>query len=561
VHLVVAVLAAAYLPRRPTETVLYGLVRENLRSFLAHAREHYEGGLPRYVESELRAYLKCGVFAEGFTRAHCGSCGHDLLVAFSCKSRSACPSCAGRRMANTGAAIMDRVLPDVPVRQYVLSLPHELRRLAARTADVLTALGRIFVDAVFARYRGRAKDEGVADAQCGAINFVQRFGSSVNLHVHFHLVVIDGVFTRDAQGGVRFHPARPPLREELEAVVQRVETRATAWLRRRGHLDERPLEARSNEASVQTAMDACVSIAMGRGQTAAMPSADEPANERGPAPARPSEAVDRDGYNLHASVRIDAGDDAGREKLCRYAARPPLSLGRLRRLPDGRFTYRLKYVSGGRAKHRIMTGLELMARLAALIAPPRYPLVRYAGVLGPRSAWRKDVVPRPRVRGPACDGAARTASETAPRGGRQVARDAGEAHSQQARHTESAHRRPEPMTVDSDRAVNLVPVVVALAPNVLSVRHWDRLRGGLLYAATSRVDWARLLRRTFDVDVLQCAKCGGRLRVLAVLTEAEPVARVLAHLGLPTEAPSVARARDPTDDGDESGGQLELGLA
>jgi hypothetical protein len=50
---------------------------------------------------------------------------------------------------------------------------------------------------------------------------------------------------------------------------------------------------------------------------------------------------------------------------------------------------------------------------------------------------------------------------------------------------------------------------------------------------------------------------------LAVLTEAEPVARVLAHLGLPTEAPSVARARDPTDDGDESepGGQLELGLA
>jgi hypothetical protein len=116
--------------------------------------------------------------------------------------------------------------------------------------------------------------------------------------------------------------------------------------------------------------------------------------------------------------------------------------------------------------------------------------------------------------------------------------------------------------VDSDRAVNLVPVVVALAPNVLSVRHWDRLRGGLLYAATSRVDWARLLRRTFDVDVLQCAKCGGRLRVLAVLTEAEPVARVLAHLGLPTEAPSVARARDPTDDGEsESAGQLELGLA
>jgi hypothetical protein len=65
----VAALAAAYTPRRPTETVLYGLVRQYLESFLAHARENYDGGLPRYVEQELRAFLKCGVFAEGFTRA------------------------------------------------------------------------------------------------------------------------------------------------------------------------------------------------------------------------------------------------------------------------------------------------------------------------------------------------------------------------------------------------------------------------------------------------------------------------------------------------------------
>lgn len=57
-----AVLAPAYLPRRPTETILYALVRENLESFLAYARENYEAGLPRYVEAELRAYLKCGLF-------------------------------------------------------------------------------------------------------------------------------------------------------------------------------------------------------------------------------------------------------------------------------------------------------------------------------------------------------------------------------------------------------------------------------------------------------------------------------------------------------------------
>src|SRR5271166_6208954 len=78
----VATLAAPYLPRRPTETVLYKLVRQNLESFLAYAREHYDGGLPHYVEQEFRAYLACGDFSRGFTRLSCEACGHDLLVAF-----------------------------------------------------------------------------------------------------------------------------------------------------------------------------------------------------------------------------------------------------------------------------------------------------------------------------------------------------------------------------------------------------------------------------------------------------------------------------------------------
>ncbi len=105
-------------------------------------------------------------------------------------------------MANTAAALVDRVLPDVPVRQYVLSLPYELRRLAAFKADVLTALGRIFVEAIFGSYRARAKRNGVDDRQCGAITCVHRAGS-LNLNVHFHLMVLDGVFTRDAGAKVR----------------------------------------------------------------------------------------------------------------------------------------------------------------------------------------------------------------------------------------------------------------------------------------------------------------------------------------------------------------------
>jgi Putative transposase len=101
------------------------------------------------------------------------------------------------------------------------------------------------------------------------------------------------------------------------------------------------------------------------------------------------------GFNLNAAVRIEASDDLGRERLCRYAARPPLSLDRLRRLPGDRVSYRIKNSRGGKTKHRIMTGVEVLARLAALIPPPRFPLVRYHGVIAPNSSWRKSIVPQP----------------------------------------------------------------------------------------------------------------------------------------------------------------------
>jgi hypothetical protein len=335
----VASLAPAYTPRRPSETVLYQLVRANLETFLAHSREHYEGGLPHYVEREQHGYLKCGQFSEGFTRAHCDSCGHDLLVAFSCGSRSICPSCTGRRMANTAAFLVDRVVPDVPLRQYVLTLPYELRKLVAFKADVLTAVARIFVESVFANCRIRAKRNGIEAPQCGAVNFVQRFGS-LNLHVHYHLMALDGVFVRDAQSRVVFHPSPPPTPADLDASVERTARRVIAWLRRHGHVDDAPLQARSNEPPTRTALDACAAIAMGRGNVATLPrdgtEQDHAHGEHDDQCHKPALAVERDGFNLHAAVRIEAGDDFGRERLLRYGARPPLSLERLRRLPGGR---------------------------------------------------------------------------------------------------------------------------------------------------------------------------------------------------------------------------------
>jgi uncharacterized protein (DUF983 family) len=136
---------------------------------------------PRFVEKEFLAFLDCGILTRGFLRLHCQDCGKGRLLAFSCKGRVWCPSCGGRRMADTAAHLVDRVFPIVGVRQWVLSLPFDLRyRLAydARLTDVLN----VFIRALFAVLRRRARHaRGLHPAQCGAVTFIQRFGDALNL--------------------------------------------------------------------------------------------------------------------------------------------------------------------------------------------------------------------------------------------------------------------------------------------------------------------------------------------------------------------------------------------
>lgn len=539
----VATLAAPYVPRRPTETVLHAVVREEIETFLRWARESYAKPLPRYVENELRGYLRCGVFAHGFVRARCDGCGHELLVAFSCKGRGVCPSCAGRRMANTAAHLVDRVLPVAPVRQWVLSLPWELRRLAAFDARALAIVVRAFAAAVLARYRRG----GPGGAEGGAVTFVQRFGGSLNLNVHLHVVAVDGVFTREG-GEARFHEAVAPARAELEAVARAAAERILRALRRRGLLRD-GADPGDNDGdgapSAPAALDACAAAAIRAGPFVELRGeGNEEAGEEIPEGApRAAASADCRGFDLHAGVRIAAEDDAGRERLCRYGARPAFALGRLRRLRDGRVAYRVRRPRAGKAKHLVLTPLELLARLAALVPPPRHPLVRYHGALAPSSPWRRLVVPRPPEPRPPCPRAA-----AAPAG-------AGPPAGERAQHR--SEPRPPGGHAASSRAGALAPTprappsdgklpAVWLAPNVLSIPHWERLDGGALLAASPRLDWATLLRRTFAADVLACPQCAGRLRVLGAVTEPAAVRAALARLDIPPP-PRLAKARDPTD--------------
>jgi hypothetical protein len=491
-----------YAPRDPTSAVLHRIVHDHFETFRAQAASLREGeGLPRFVEREFREFLTCGCLAGGFARFRCDACGHDRLVPFSCKGRGFCPSCGGRRMAERAAHLVDHVLPDVPIRQWVLSLPYRLRYLLAWDHDLCRRLVHVFVRTILGWLRRRAGRDGVADGRSGAVTVIQRFGGALNLNIHVHALVIDGVFVRTGEG-VSFHAAGRLTRDEVGAVVAVAARRLARLLERRGltaSAEERGVtDRRAEEAPVLAGLAAASVqglVALGPQAGARVARYGEPAEE--PAPVTLGSCHARaDGYDLHAGIVVRAGERERLERLCRYALRPPVAQARLRVDADGYVWLGLRRRWADGTTHLRFEPVALLARLAVLVPRPRINLVLYHGVLAPRAAWRAAVV-------------ASAGSEWSD--------------------------VPDPSASADDDADN------------------GRPRRGYL--------WAELMRRTFGLDVLACPQCGGRLRLLALLEHPLIVERILRHLGLPTERPEPRPARAPplpsVDAGSQAGAETD----
>ncbi|MFT5460088.1 MAG: hypothetical protein ACI9K2_006603, partial [Myxococcota bacterium] len=142
----------------------------------------------------------CGDPHTGFVWWRCDPCGVDRLVAASCKASGVCPRCGGRRMASVAAHLAERVLPPVPVRQWVVTFPQPLPRLLAWLPEL----------------RAHLRDAtGQADGQSGMVACLQTFTGDLRLFVHVHALVPDGVFVPTA-AGARFVAAPPPTRDALQ---------------------------------------------------------------------------------------------------------------------------------------------------------------------------------------------------------------------------------------------------------------------------------------------------------------------------------------------------------
>src|SRR4029453_14182560 len=236
------VYSPSYVPRDPSQTVLYTAVADHLETFLASLDADPDArGLPAYVERALYDYVQCGVLAHGFVRLGCDTCHHELLLAFSCKRRGFCPSCAGRRMAQTAAHLVEQVIPWVPTRQWVVSVPVPLRYWMAASQELTAQVHTIIRTTIGQYYVNKAVARGLkrASLQPGSVTFLQRFGRALNLNLHFSCVFLEGVYLDRTDQGLkpRFITSEPPTDADIAAVVQKISRRIIRTLRHLGYLE------------------------------------------------------------------------------------------------------------------------------------------------------------------------------------------------------------------------------------------------------------------------------------------------------------------------------------
>ena len=229
--------AGRYQRHRPEQTLLYQIVERHYPAFVEHLAEAGKQ-LPGHVQQTFDTYLQCGRLEHGFLRLRCDTCHAEHLLAFSCKRRSFCPSCGARRMVDGAALLVDQVLPERPIRQWVPSLPFPLRflRLATNPTLISRVLGIVY--RVIAAHLIKQAGYRQQSARTGAVTLIQRFGSALNLNVHFHMLFLDGVYERAPDGTrPRFQWVRAPTSAQLAQLAHTIARRVGRLLEREGLLE------------------------------------------------------------------------------------------------------------------------------------------------------------------------------------------------------------------------------------------------------------------------------------------------------------------------------------
>jgi len=207
------------------------------------------------------------------------------------------------------------------------------------------------------------------------------------------------------------------------------------------------------------------------------------------------------GFSLNAEVTVPASDRSGLERLFRYCARPIFASERLQWIEkDQRLIYRLPKPRPNGQTVLMLTPLEFLDKLALLISPPRKHRHRYHGVLAPNAPLRQVV------------------------------------------------------TAYAGLSLSDQPVL----PNQKLVNTEDLTGGHSKVPCSTGYLWAMLIARIYEILPLLCPQCSSEMAIIAFITEAGAIRRVLNHIGEPTTPPQIASVRAPPVEWDADFDQTPL---
>ena len=187
-----------YRPRNPQTSAYFRCVQDHFEQLQMLWNDRYAsrcGFWRPYVTDVIYRYLECGDLHFGFARVRCQDCGHEYLLAYSCKRRHFCPSCHQRRVVEFGEWLCTQVLESVPHRQWVFSIPKRLRIYFLFNRKLLAKLSRCAWKVLSAYLKQAVPFD---DAVPGAAIAVHTFGEFQQFNPHLHLIVTDGCFLRES---------------------------------------------------------------------------------------------------------------------------------------------------------------------------------------------------------------------------------------------------------------------------------------------------------------------------------------------------------------------------
>ena len=187
-----------YQPRNPKASAYYKCVENHFEELERAWDDMYAsryGFWRTYVMTVIYRYLDCGDLHMGFARVRCEECGHEYLLAFSCKRRQFCPSCHQKRVIEYGEWLLTEVLKDVPHRQWVFSIPKRLRIYFLYDRKLLAKLSICAWKVMNAYLKSVVPHD---DAVPGASIAIQTYGDFLNFNPHLHAITTDGYFLMTA---------------------------------------------------------------------------------------------------------------------------------------------------------------------------------------------------------------------------------------------------------------------------------------------------------------------------------------------------------------------------